>query len=144
MKDYPSTHSDAVAVGSRFYFTGKPCKHGHISLRKTCSYNCIECCKKQNKSNSKVWRDKNKSKTLEYHNRQRLTGGKPAIRRVTTAVAQGVLLDLKEWIIACTDCQASRATEYDHRDYNYPLLVEPVCRSCNRLRGKAIPVGGIQ
>lgn len=34
----------------------------------------------------------------------------------------------------CVDCGA-RAREYDHRDYNQPLKVEPVCRTCNRRRG---------
>lgn len=38
----------------------------------------------------------------------------------------------------CTDCDAG-AIEYDHRDYNYPLVVDPVCRRCNVRRGSAIP-----
>lgn len=38
----------------------------------------------------------------------------------------------------CTDC-GGKATEYDHRDYNFPLKVEPVCRGCNARRGPAIP-----
>jgi len=28
--------------------------------------------------------------------------------------------------------------EYDHRDYNYPDIVDPVCHSCNKKRGKAL------
>ena len=31
-----------------------------------------------------------------------------------------------------------RATQYDHRDYNKPLEVTPVCPSCNGKRGAAI------
>jgi hypothetical protein len=38
----------------------------------------------------------------------------------------------------CTDCDCG-ATEYDHRDYNNPLDVDPVCRGCNRRRGSAKP-----
>ena len=38
----------------------------------------------------------------------------------------------------CTDCGVN-AKEYDHRNYYEPLEVEPVCRSCNLARGKAIP-----
>ena len=34
----------------------------------------------------------------------------------------------------CTDC-GSPATRYDHRDYNKPLHVDPVCSSCNAKRG---------
>ncbi len=39
---------------------------------------------------------------------------------------------------ACVDC-AKPATCYDHRDYRLPLQVEPVCRSCNQKRGRALP-----
>jgi hypothetical protein len=28
---------------------------------------------------------------------------------------------------------------YEHRDYTKPLQVEPVCRSCNALRGPGKP-----
>lgn len=41
----------------------------------------------------------------------------------------------------CLDC-GSQAVDYDHRDYNFPLVVEPVCRSCNIKRGPAIPLRG--
>lgn len=34
---------DAVAAGSRKYFTGKPCKHGHIAERYTDSGTCSVC-----------------------------------------------------------------------------------------------------
>lgn len=34
----------------------------------------------------------------------------------------------------CVDC-GGQARDYDHRDYSRPLDVEPVCRSCNKLRG---------
>lgn len=38
----------------------------------------------------------------------------------------------------CVDC-GKTATDYDHRDYNRPLKVVPVCRSCNYKRGGATP-----
>ena len=37
----------------------------------------------------------------------------------------------------CMDC-GEPATCYDHRDYNYPLLVDPVCHKCNRQRGEGL------
>lgn len=40
--NYPSTRAEAMAIGAKYYFTGVPCKHGHICLRKT-KGNCIEC-----------------------------------------------------------------------------------------------------
>lgn len=36
----------------------------------------------------------------------------------------------------CVDC-GGRATEYDHRNYDEPLNVSPVCRGCNARRGSA-------
>jgi hypothetical protein len=37
----------------------------------------------------------------------------------------------------CADC-FKRATEYDHRDYTKPLVVDPVCHTCNSRRGPGI------
>jgi 5-methylcytosine-specific restriction endonuclease McrA len=33
----------AKALGARHYFTGKPCKHGHIAARRTSSGQCLQC-----------------------------------------------------------------------------------------------------
>lgn len=33
----------AVAAGEKWYFTGKPCKHGHIALRQVSNKGCREC-----------------------------------------------------------------------------------------------------
>ena len=38
----------------------------------------------------------------------------------------------------CADC-GKRATEMDHRDYNRPRDVDPVCHRCNIKRGPGIP-----
>jgi len=39
---------------------------------------------------------------------------------------------------SCTDCGASKwGVVYDHRDYSEVFDVEPVCHSCNGLRGSA-------
>lgn len=56
---------------------------------------------------------------------------------VCRAIKRGVLPSLKGGDYQCTDC-ARPASEYDHRDYGRPLDVEPVCKSCNKLRGTAV------
>lgn len=33
----------AKLIGSRFYFTGRPCKHGHVSVRHTSDRSCEAC-----------------------------------------------------------------------------------------------------
>ena len=40
----PKTRSEAKAQGAKFYFTGEPCKHGHVAPRKT-KGSCTECLK---------------------------------------------------------------------------------------------------
>ena len=40
----PKTRAEAKAQGAKYYFTGEPCKHGHIAPRKTKGA-CIECLK---------------------------------------------------------------------------------------------------
>lgn len=57
---------------------------------------------------------------------------------VRCAVDRGDLPRIKTQ--TCVDCGAP-ASDYDHRDYNKPLDVEPTCRSCNLARGPAIPQG---
>lgn len=39
--------------------------------------------------------------------------------------------------LKCVDC-GKQAMYYDHRDYSKPLQVDPVCGSCNKLRGPAL------
>ena len=59
-----------------------------------------------------------------------------AIQEVQRAIAEGTLPNLKTTPTACVDC-GRPARHYDHRDYDKPLEVEPVCVKCNQLRGPA-------
>ena len=44
MDNLPTTRAEAKKTGSKYYFTGQPCKHGHIAPRKT-KRTCVECLK---------------------------------------------------------------------------------------------------
>jgi hypothetical protein len=44
MDKLPATRAEAKKNGSKYYFTGQPCKHGHIAPRKTKGA-CVECVK---------------------------------------------------------------------------------------------------
>lgn len=70
----------------------------------------------------------------------RRNGAYEAHKAVALAVRKGLLPKAKTQ--QCVDC-GRQAHGYDHRDYNKPLDVEPVCQSCNKLRGPAIPLGGM-
>lgn len=67
--------------------------------------------------------------------RGHLAAQSQATTAVRKAVAVGMLKPVRE--CACADC-GKPAEHYDHRDYSYPLRVEPVCRSCNIKRGPAL------
>jgi hypothetical protein len=58
---------------------------------------------------------------------------------VARAVREGQLRPARD--LTCVDCGGA-AIEYEHRDYNRPLDVEPICRGCNLRRGPAIPLTG--
>lgn len=74
--------------------------------------------------------------SFNYLYRTILSGKTLAARAVNLAKRSGTLAPATDF--ACADC-GKPAREYDHRDYNEPLRVEPVCHSCNVMRGPAIP-----
>ena len=37
------TRKDALSIGAKYYFTGKPCRNGHLSKRQVKTYKCLEC-----------------------------------------------------------------------------------------------------
>ena len=40
--ELPSKRSEAIALGVKYYFTGKPCRRGHLDIRNLCG-KCLEC-----------------------------------------------------------------------------------------------------
>jgi hypothetical protein len=60
----PKTRAEAQRTGSTHYFTGEPCKHGHIAPRKTKGA-CVECLKAEwqrgNETRAEYFREYNKS-----------------------------------------------------------------------------------
>ena len=60
----PKTRAEAKASGAKHYFTGDPCKHGHIAPRKT-KGSCVECLKAEwaqaNETRAEYFKEYNKS-----------------------------------------------------------------------------------
>ncbi len=54
---YPTSRKEAQQTKAKYYFTGIPCKHGHIALRKT-KGSCVEC-------NKRDWQNPTQ-KRIEY------------------------------------------------------------------------------
>lgn len=58
---------DALNAGMTHYFTGKPCKGGHVAARLTSNGTCVEC----NLDHGKKWRSANPSRPDTRKNRTR-------------------------------------------------------------------------
>lgn len=63
------TRKGAIEKGLTRYYTGKPCKHGHVCERTTVNRSCISCHRKSAKNNAKEYykQKKNKAKKREYY-----------------------------------------------------------------------------
>ena len=62
------SRKDALKNGMKYYFTGKPCKNGHVEIRRTDQALCMKCIKENRahiNSLAKAWRDKNPQRSKE-------------------------------------------------------------------------------
>jgi hypothetical protein len=66
--EYPTTRDEAKKTNSKYYFTGQPCKHGHIALRKT-KGSCVGCLKvewvKGNETRAEYFKQYNKQEEVK-------------------------------------------------------------------------------
>ncbi len=133
--EYYKTHKDKLNKAKKLYAQTPQRKEYEESSRRKelrrknqSSLKGKECQKKYRKENQE-----------KISLRNKLNGNERAKWTIRDLIKKGRLLSLSKNYILCIDC-GSRATDYDHRDYNKPLEVEPVCQSCNLKRGRAIPV----
>ena len=63
----PRTRSEAKAAGSKRYFTGKPCKHGHFEPRYTCDGACMECSRLKSLSRYYDNQEESNERAKEWH-----------------------------------------------------------------------------
>lgn len=64
------TRAEAKALGLSGYFTGKPCKHGHVAERRVVNHQCRECAKiitREFKKNNPSYIDEWNSKNIGYY-----------------------------------------------------------------------------
>jgi 5-methylcytosine-specific restriction endonuclease McrA len=78
----PKTRADAKATGASHYFTGEPCKHGHIAPRKTKGA-CVECLKVEwalgNTERAEYFREYNRSDAGKEAKQRYYEANKPAV-----------------------------------------------------------------
>lgn len=58
------SRKDAKFAGLKFYFTGKPCKYGHLSLRRVSETGCAQC----SATKLRKWRSENREKSRAIAN----------------------------------------------------------------------------
>lgn len=73
------TRKEAREQGLTRYFTGKPCKRGHICERRVCNALCIECASEYSKSYTVSYYLSNKDR-IDSRNRDRYLLNKESIR----------------------------------------------------------------
>lgn len=68
----PQERAKAIAEGKTRYYTGRPCKHGHVAERNTSGGSCVVCCsirQKDKRANNPEWA-KAKDKKAYADNRE--------------------------------------------------------------------------
>jgi len=69
----PKSRAEAKATGAAYYFTGEPCKHGHVAPRKT-KGSCTECLRadweKRNVARAEYFRQYNQSEIAKEAKRK--------------------------------------------------------------------------
>lgn len=79
----PKTRKEAQALGATHYFTGEPCKHGHIAPRKTKGA-CIECLKVE-------WQKSNVTRAGYFQQYNKSEAGKESKQRYYEANKDAVI-----------------------------------------------------
>jgi hypothetical protein len=71
--DLHSSRKDADLAGASWYFTGYPCKHGHLAPRLTVSGSCKECSRLRQKrrETDPVYREAKRKRTTEWKRKHR-------------------------------------------------------------------------
>lgn len=84
MSEPARTCAEAKARGLRHYFTGKPCKRGHVAQRMASNRQCTECLLQ----NGAAYRDENRDQVRERDRQRYAAKGAAAVERVKRYYAE--------------------------------------------------------
>ena len=76
---YPKDRATAKATGAKYYFTGKPCARGHITLRKTKGA-CVDCMREDWALDNKKRSEKPKSEAAKEAGKRYYQKNKEAVK----------------------------------------------------------------
>lgn len=109
---------EAKAAGVKTYYTGKPCKHGHVSVRRTDNGVCCEC----DKIKSKSYKEANKESIREQR------------KKYASENREAVTAAHKNWRQANREKLNARRRERRSNDLHRYLSKEREYHSVNRDR----------
>jgi hypothetical protein len=139
--ELPKTRAEALASNGSRYFTGKPCKVGHLAPRRASDAICILCSKEKHLRNreakldyAKRYRNENKEKVQQsmhkYYKKNRATFfSYNRLRRAQKRKAQPSWVNIKtitEIYQEAIRLTALTGTKY-HVDHIIPLRGKNVC-----------------
>jgi len=136
----PKNNRTAKTLGEMYYFTGKPCVHGHLSKRLTSSGNCTVCDKARSRMDALLNPDKKRAAKAGYRKRKFEVGG--------TYTAK----DIKELFAKqsgrCVYCDKCLIEHNYHVDHIMPIILggrnskenlQLLCPVCNLRKGGKHP-----
>jgi hypothetical protein len=64
---------EAISLGNKTYFTGKPCRNGHIAERRVSSWTCVQCAKEiHHIKDREKYRDPANTFFRQFHHRRQV------------------------------------------------------------------------
>jgi hypothetical protein len=142
-RKFPKTHQEARRQGVTYYFTGKPCKHGHVCERFASSKACKQCTYKRNRERTvkedywidygdAAYKERKREASRRYYQKNKARWDKMFVnRRRQEKLAKRVSTERDTLEIKRMKLEAQLATintgikhEVDHI---IPLIHEKVC-----------------
>lgn len=125
---------EAKALGLKFYNTGKPCKHGHLSDRYTSTAICIECVKLAGVDRYKNNREAQLASWRKWHKTNKDTHN-VRVKRWQAANKDKVKADAKAWVVANPEKVKAKALRHikKHPDAYTARSVASVAKRAKRV-----------
>lgn len=156
--EYKSSRDKAIIANEKYYFTGVPCRNGHVRIRRVSDGHCLDCDKAYQKRKRKNRPDDVSRMRADYYkkNRQRIleqnkkSYSKPeckSVRRNTelkkkygiTSEEYLLMLDIQGNVCAiCRGPQMNKRTDYFDVDHCHKTgkVRGLLCTNCNQGIGK--------